>query len=237
MPCVIKVGGGGAALLNEELVRAIEEYASTRSKSDDPIRHRRETESTIRCEPDSGSNATARGLDCSTTADQAGKSDAMPSAVKGSILIHRRFAARMDNKTHDIKLGPGPAETYQTKKGNQALLELAAKLSPLTRLVEAIYSTFLPDEFAKYKKVFDFLQANDPLPDPTNSAFGVWTSRSLVLDALSNTHRDLEDVCRGWCALVPCGNFKGGNACFPSLGAKLGMPVGKFSQQARGPSG
>ena len=174
-----------------------------------------------------------RDSDCSTTADQTGKRDARPSALKGSILIHRRFAARMDNKTHDIKLGPGPAETYQTKKGIQALLEFAAKLSPLTQLVETIYSAFLPDEYAKYKKVFDFLQANDALPDPTNSAFGVWTSRSLVLDALSNTHRDLEDVCRGWCALVPCGDFRGGNACFPSLGAKLEMPVGKFYLQAK----
>jgi len=219
----------GATLLNEELVRAIEEYASTRSVLDDPVRHRQAAGSPKQCQPYRGSDAATRDAICSATAYQAGGADARANGgdARGSILIHRRFAARMDNKTHDIKLGPGPAETYKTKKAIQALLEFAAKLMPLTREVETIYSVFLPDEYARYKKVFDFLQANDPLPDPTNSAFGVWTSRSLVFDALSNTHRDLEDVCRGWCALVPFGNFRGGNACFPTLGARLEMPIGK----------
>ena len=227
MPCAIKVGGMGTTLLREELVRAIEEYASTRNILDDPVRHRQKAGFPMRFQPYTGSDAAVQGSICSATADQAGGGDARASAARGSILIHRRFAARMDNKTHDIKLGPGPAETYQTKKAMQALAEFAAKLTPLTREVEAIYSVFLPDEYAKYKKVFDFLEENDPLPDPANSAFGIWTSRSLVFDALSNIHRDLEDVCRGWCALVPFGDFQGGNACFPSLGAKVEMPVGK----------
>src|SRR5205085_8156599 len=121
---------------------------------------------------------------------------------------HRRFASRMENKTHDIKLGLGPAETYKSKKDIRALQEFVAKLSPLTQLVEAIYSVFLSDEFAKYKKVFEFL--NGPIPDTIDSTFGVWASRSLVLDALLNIHRDLADVCHGWCALVLCGNFEGG---------------------------
>ena len=216
-----------AAPLNEELVRAIEEYASTRTVLDDPVRHRQTAGFSMRRQPYRESGAAAQGSIYSAAADQAGGGNATASATRGSILIHRRFAARMDNKTHDIKLGPGPAETYHTKKGIQALLEFAAKLTPLTRRVETIYSVFLPDEFAKYKRVFDFLGENDPLPDPVNSAFGVWASRSLVFDALSNIHRDLEDVCRGWCALVPFGDFQGGNACFPSLGAKIAMPVGK----------
>ena len=230
MPCVIKVECKAIANMNAELVLAIDKYAGTRTMSDDAVRHRRVLGPPTQCGPYAGSrnsDAMAQDSNCSTTPDQDSKPAARASSAKGSILIHRRFAARMDNKTHDIKLGPGPAETYQTKKCIQALLEFAAKLSPLTQLVESIYSVFLPDDFAKYKKVFDFLQANDPLLDPTNSAFGVWTSRSLVLDALSNIHRDLEDVCHGWCALVPCGDFNGGNACFPSLGAKLEMAVGK----------
>ena len=154
---------------------------------------------------------------------EGGNHETRACSARGCVWIHRRFASRMENKTHDIKLGPGPAETYRSKKDIQALQEFAAKPLPLTQLVEAIYSVFLPDEFAKYKKVFEFL--NGPIPDTIDSAFGVWTSRSLVFDALSNIHRDLEDVCRGWCALVPCGNFEGGNACFPSLGVKLEIPV------------
>ena len=222
VPCVIKIGGRKTTFLNEALARAIEEYASTRGLSDDPVRHRR-MESHI------GSQEILPYGDSDTMAQEwtteVGSREAGARAARGCIRIHRRFASRMENKTHDIKLGPGPAETYRSKKDIQALQEFAAKLLPLTQLVEAIYSVFLPNEFAKYKKVFEFL--NGPIPDTIDSAFGVWTSRSLVLDALSNIHRDLEDVCRGWCALVPCGNFKGGDACFPSLRAKLEIPVGK----------
>ena len=222
IPCIIKVGGRKTTFLNEELTRAIEEYASTRGLSDDLVRHGK-MESHIGSQeilPSGDSDAMGRD---STT--EGGNREAGAFAARGCVRIHRRFASRMENKTHDIKLGPGPAETYKSKKDIRALQEFAAKLSPLTQLVEAIYSVFLPDEFAKYKKVFEFL--NGPIPDTIDSAFGVWTSRSLVFDALSNIHRDLEDVCRGWCALVPCGNFEGGNACFPSLGAKLEIPVGK----------
>ena len=39
IPCVIKVGGRKTLFLNDELARAIEEYASTRGLSDDPVRH------------------------------------------------------------------------------------------------------------------------------------------------------------------------------------------------------
>ena len=120
------VGGGGAALFNEELVRAIEEYVSTWSKADNPVRHRREMGPPIGCEPHGGSGVMTRDSDCLTTADQIGKRDARPSALKGSPLIHLWFAAQVDNKTHDIKWGHGPAETYQTKKGIQALLEFVA---------------------------------------------------------------------------------------------------------------
>lgn len=215
IPCVIKVGGKKTSFMNEGLARAIEDYASTRGLSDDPVRHGK-MESQI------GSHGSAA---MAQDAMEEGNREAGAHAARGCILIHRRFTPRMETKTHDIKLGPGPAETYRSKKDIQALREFAAKLSPLTQLVEAIYSVFLPDEFTKYQKVFKFL--NGPIPDTIDSAFGVWTSRSLVLDALSNIHRDLEDVCRGWCALVPCGDFKGGNACFPSLKAKLELPIGK----------
>jgi hypothetical protein len=57
----------------------------------------------------------------------------------------------MDYKTHNIQLGQGPAETYRTMNDIQALREFATKLSPPTKVVEAIYSVFLLDEFAKYK--------------------------------------------------------------------------------------
>ena len=219
IPCVIKVGGKKTTFLNEGLAQAIEEYASTRGLSDNPVRHGK-------TESHRGSQEILPYGDSDTMAQDSTVEEGS-RAARGCVRIHRRFASRMENKTHHIKLGLGPAETYRSKKDIQALQEFAAKLLPLTQLVEAIFTAFLPDEFDKYKTVFKFL--NGPIPDTIDSAFGVWTSRSLVLDALSNIHRDLEDVCRGWCALVPCGNFKGGDACFPSLRAKLEVPVGKCS--------
>ena len=61
IPCVIKVGGRKTTFLNEELTRAIEEYASTRGLSDDPVRHGK-TESHIGSQeilPCGGSDAMA----------------------------------------------------------------------------------------------------------------------------------------------------------------------------------
>lgn len=208
--------------MNAQLIRAIEEYASSRVVSNDPVRHG-QMGSRTRCQR-SDPGITDQSSNRLTGQSNEGQG-AGTSAARGCTRLHRRFAARMDYKTHNIQLGQGPAETYRTKNDIQALREFATKLSPLTKVVEAIYSVFLPDDFAKYKKVFDFLYGNEP--DVLDSAFGVWTSRSIVLDALTNIHRDLEDVCRGWCALVPCGDFQGGDACFPSLGVKLQIPVGK----------
>src|SRR5437588_169346 len=161
--------------LNEELTRAIEEYASTHGLSDDPVRHGK-MESHIGSQevlPCGESDAMAQG-----STMEGGNHETRACSARGCVRIHQRFASRMENKTHDIKLGPGPAETYRSKKDIQALQEFAAKLSPLTQLVEAIYSVFLPDEFAKYKKVFEFL--NGPVPDTIDSTFGVWASCSLV---------------------------------------------------------
>jgi len=32
-----------------------------------------------------------------------------------------------------------------------------------------------------------------------DEAFGIWTSSSLVINANTNKHKDLEDGCHGWC--------------------------------------
>ena len=114
--------------------------------SDDPVRHGK-TESHIGSQetlPCGDSDAMAQGP---TT--EGGNRETRTCSATGFVRIHQRFASRMENKAHDIKLGPGPAETYRSKKDIQALQEFAAKLSPLTQLVKAIYSIFLPDEFTK----------------------------------------------------------------------------------------
>ncbi|RPA88375.1 hypothetical protein L873DRAFT_1605201, partial [Choiromyces venosus 120613-1] len=52
--------------------------------------------------------------------------------------------------------------------------------------------------------------------------------RSLVINANTNNHKDLEDVCHGWCAIVPLGDFEGGDACFPELGVRIACPPGSI---------
>ena len=59
-----------------------------------------------------------------------------------------------------------------------------------------------------------------------DEAFGIWTSHSLVINANTNNHKDLEDVCHGWCAIVVFGDFEGGDACFPELGVKIDCTPG-----------
>jgi hypothetical protein len=187
--------------LNEDLVQAIEEYSSTRGMSDHPIRH-------------------GQSSNCSTLVAQEGSHGAPGGSERGAFAFTAGSQLGWITRHTISNWVLGLPKPTNRKKDIQALRAFAAKLpSPLTQVVEAIYSVFLPDQFDKYKKVFDFL--NGHVPGPEDAAFGVWTFCFLVLDALSNVHRDLEDVCRGWCALVPCGNFKGGDAGFPLWGQSL----------------
>ena len=52
--------------------------------------------------------------------------------------------------------------------------------------------------------------------------------RSLVINANTNNHKDLEDICHGWCAIVLLGDFEAGDACFPELGVKIDCTPGRL---------
>jgi len=147
--------------------------------------------------------------------------------LKGCVIGHRAFVPRMKQKTHDIELEAGPAQTYSTKHAGKALKKFAAKLLPLTRTVEALFRGFLPEEYKKYKAVYNVIYDENER-DRIDEAFGVFTSRSLVMNANTNSHKDLEDVCQGWYAIVVLGDFKGGDACFPELGVKVDCPPGTY---------
>ena len=66
----------------------------------------------------------------------------------------------------------------------------------------------------------------DGKADNVDEAFGIWTFRSLVINENTNNHKDLEDVCSGWCAIVVFGDFEGRDACFPELGVKIDYTPG-----------
>jgi len=144
--------------------------------------------------------------------------------TKGSVIEHRAFVPRMGSRTQNIELGPGPAQSYNTKSAIHALKEFSQQLLPLTQTVEALFQTFLAEEHSKYTAVYETIY--DGKADNVDEAFGIWTSRSLVINANTNNHKDQEDVCHGWCAIVVFGDFEGGDACFSELGVKIDCTPG-----------
>jgi len=142
----------------------------------------------------------------------------------GCVIGHRAFVPRMGSRTQNIELGPGPAQSYNTKSAIHGLKQFGQQLLPLTHTIEGLFQTFLPEEHSKNTAVNETIY--DGKADNGDEAFGIWTSRSLVISANTNNHKDLEDVCHGWCARLVFGDFEGGDACFPELGVKIDCTPG-----------
>lgn len=232
IPCVIKAGNKKASWLLPQVEPAVHKYVASRNIAADQTRHgaigtrervkHREMSDHQAASSNSTKDATTLGT---PEGNASGKlnPDGTPR-TKGCVIGHRAFVPRMFSKTQNIDIGPGPAETYTKKTAIQALKEFGQLLLPLTETVEALFQTFLPNEHSKYAAAFQAIY--DGRADPVDIAFGIWTSRSLVINANTNNHKDLEDVCHGWCAVVAMGNFEGGDACFPELGVKINCPPG-----------
>jgi len=173
--------------------------------------------------------ASASMKDATTLSSPAGNgsSEHNPDGTlrtKGCVIGHCALVPRMGSRTQNIELGPGPAQSYNTKSAIHALKEFGQQLLPLTQTVEAQFQTFLPEEHSKYTEVYETIYIGKA--DNVDEAFGIWTSRSLVINANTNYYKDLEDVCHGWCAIVVFGDFEGGDACFPELGVKIDCTPG-----------
>jgi len=138
---------------------------------------------------------------------------------KGCVIGHRAFIPRMRSRTQNIELGPRPVQSYHTKSAIHALKGFYHQLLPLTQTVEALFQTFLREKHSKYTAVYETIY--DGKADNVDEAFGIWTSRSRVINANTNNHQNLEDVCHGWCAIVVLGDFEDGDACFPELEVKI----------------
>lgn len=59
-----------------------------------------------------------------------------------------------------------------------------------------------------------------------NDWMGIWRSRSIVIDPLTNLYRDIQDALHGWCVIVPPGDFSGRDVCLPGLKFKMPFSVG-----------
>jgi len=143
---------------------------------------------------------------------------------KACVIGQPAFVPRIGSRTQNIELGPGPAQLYNTKSAIQALKDFGQQLLPLTQTVEAQFQTFLSEEYSKYTAVYETIY--DGKADNVDEAFGLWTSHSLVINTNTNNHKNLEDVCHEWCAIVVFADFESGDACFPELGVKIDCTPG-----------
>ncbi|KAG0642105.1 hypothetical protein HOY80DRAFT_998776 [Tuber brumale] len=122
--------------------------------------------------------------------------------MKGCINGYCLFTPRMEKRMIDIKLGPRPLPLY--------------KLKPVIEPLRALFHAFFPEEYPKYKAVYGTIY--DGRADNIDEVFGIWTLPSLVINVNASNHKDVEDICHGWCAIVILGDFKGDDACFPEHG-------------------
>jgi len=181
------------------------------------------------------SNPVCRGDDTrhkdrTSGADRAGGPSVPAPNGAGGTCHHLHFytAAQNDAKISDIKLAQGPRATWNaTRDTGEALYKFLDIIRPLTGLVESMFQVVVPEIWDIYNKVYGVLPVSDTLSKVKRS-FGIWASRSIVLNAQTNLHVDLMDVCRGFCAIVPLGNFNGGNVCLPTLGISIPLAAGKF---------
>jgi len=77
--------------------------------------------------------------------------------TKGCVIGHCAFVPRMGSPTQTIELGLGPAQSYNTSSKIQALKEFGQQHLPLTQTAEALFRTFLPEEYSNYKAVYEMI--------------------------------------------------------------------------------
>jgi len=125
----------------------------------------------------------------------------------------------MGLRTQNIALGPRPAQSYNMKSAIHPIKQFGHQLLPLTQTVEALFQTILPEEPSKYPALYETIYEGKA--DNDDEEFGIWTSRSVVINANTNNYKDLKDLCHGWCAIVLLEDFESGDASFPELRVKI----------------
>jgi len=75
---------------------------------------------------------------------------------------YRAFVPQMRSPTQNIELGPGPAQSYNTKSAIHTVQQL-------TQTIEALFQTFLPEEHSKYTAVYETIY--DGKADNVHEAF------------------------------------------------------------------
>lgn len=223
-----KVGKtGNSPIIPHRLSTSITEgifcYLSTNPKcKEDPVRHKSYTTS--------GSNTASSGEELAHAIEHlplrsGGPPPDIPQGI--SHIIHGRTAAWNDPKIDKIQVFREPVETWEGRERIGPLHIFLHVLEPLSKLLENIFRVVVPAEWAMYDRVRRWLPTSD-LTEEISLCFGLWHSRALILNTFTDLHVDLLDVCRGFCAIAPFGDFRDGNVCLPSLGVSIPVCPGKY---------
>ena len=145
IPCVIKAGNKKASWLLPQIEPAVHVYVASRNLAADHTLHgAMGTRERYRLGgiPDVRDTDTANDYmkDATTFSSPEGNASNKLNPdgtlrTKGCIIGHRAFAPRIEKRTKDIKLGPGPSPSYKSKPAIEALRVFAQKLQPLTQTV------------------------------------------------------------------------------------------------------
>ena len=144
--------------------------------------------------------------------------------IKASVIGDCAFVTRIGLQTPNIGHRPGQVASDNTKSVIDAVKEFGQQLLQLTQTVATPFQTFLRDEICNYSAVYQTIC--DGQADNVDQGFGIWTSRSFVINANTNNYHDWENECQGWCAIVVLGDFEVGDACFPELGVMIDCTPG-----------
>ena len=98
----------------------------------------------------------------------------------------------MGSHTQNIELRPGPAQSSNTKSAIHILKEFGQPLLPFTQTIDALFNSFLLELHSKYTAVYGTIY--NGRADNVDKAFGIWTSRSLVINRNTNSYKDLGDI-------------------------------------------
>lgn len=95
-------------------------------------------------------------------------------------------------------MGRGPQATWNTTRDTgKALYQFLDIVKPLTSIVESMFRAIVPEIWDIYDKAYRVLPAPSTL-SAVKKSFGIWASRSIVLNAQTNLHVDLKEVCCGF---------------------------------------
>ncbi|RYP39850.1 hypothetical protein DL767_001969 [Monosporascus sp. MG133] len=120
--------------------------------------------------------------------------------------------------TADTLLAMGPTPRQRFRADHVVMPRFKQALGLVSDIARLLLRTMAPEE---YNECIETFRA---LPKPMRMSVSVpnWvTLFALGINTFTERHCDKTDVKHGFAALLPLGNYTGGNLCFPQLGLKL----------------